>query len=500
MKGRESAIIFLLSTAVLGLVTASPNFGDPDAYYHLWMAKLTLASGPIQAFTWLPFTTLADSFADQHFLYHLALIPFIGLFGDFWGLKIATVLFGALALTVFSLMLKAYGVRRSLYWTLPLLFTTGFAFRLLLTKATALALTALFLFLIALRKEKPTALFYVAFAYVWLHAGWPILAVVGLVDAIVRRSARFLPQIFLGLAFGLVLNPFFPKNISFYWEQIVQVAIVGRHSVGVLVGNEWSPIDFDVLIGGNVLVFLPLMACAALLIFAVRYSGRARADAVPPERRGTFAFFAILAAVFLLMTVRQARHKEYFLPLLLSATALLGDSMLTAIGVNAMIAPMRKRIGRAWPLLLAVGILSVAVIGGQQVIALQRVFAQRTVWTRYMKAGEWMRANLSPGEIVFQTGFNDTPFLLYRDDAQRYIIGLDPRFLSDNDLTKYWEWRDISEARRRIGLASLIVKDFDSHAVFLRSENEPLGQLIKKDPSFERVYQDEEAEVWRVKE
>ena len=499
MTRRAPILAFLLSAALLGIVFATPTFGDADAYYHLWMAKRIAAAGPVLRFGWLPFTTLAAHFADQHFLYHLALIPFLKLLGDFWGLKIATVLFAALAFAALAVLFEAYGLRRAFLWTLPLLFAPGFLFRLLLTKSTALALVALFLFLTALKKEHRRALFAVSFLYVWLHAGWPILIGVALIDAIIRRSAKFLPPVFLGLALGLVFNPFFPQNLSFYWEQIVQMAVVGAHAFGVVVGNEWYPVDLGTLLLENPSVFLPLLAAVALAAVAVLKSLPARAEAVPAARRRDIVFVSSLAIVFLLMTLRQARHKEYFLPLALFASALLFESACAAVDVRALSSAAASKLGRAWKPLLAAAALVLTVFGGYEASIVQKLYAGRNAWTRFAAAGAWMRARLPAEAVVFHTAWDDFPYLLYRDDAQRYIVGLDPRFLADQDLAKYWEWRDISEGRRRVGLAGLLEKDFGARYVFLRRDDEPLRPLMKKDPSFERVYQDSEAEIWAVR-
>lgn len=498
MRRASPIAIFCLAAAVFALVHATPAFGDPDAYYHLWMAKRLLASGPVRSFSRLPFTTLADHFADQHFLYHLALAPFIGLFGDFWGLKIATVLFAALAMAVFCRLLEAYGVRRPMLWTLPLLFAPGFLFRLLLTKATALALAALFLFLIALKERKRRTAFAIAFGYVWLHGSWPLLIVAALADACARRSTKCLTAVFLGLGCGLVFNPFFPQNLFFYWEQIVRVAVIGNGASGVLVGQEWSPTDPVSLLAENFLVFLPLLAVTALTALTVRRGQPIRAEAVPAERRRDILSLGALALILLLMTVRQSRHKEYFLPLLLAASALAGDSAFAAIDVRELATRVKARCGRAWRPIVGAILLALALFAGFEAMVSQQLYARRLPWTRFAEAGAWMRAHLPPDAIVFQTGFNDMPYLLYRDDAQRYLIGLDPRFFSDKDIAKYWEWRDISEGRRRVGLAGLIEKDFGARYVFLDRDHEPLSPLIRKDPSFVRVYQDEEAEVWRV--
>lgn len=493
-------LIFAISAAFFGWVHAVPGFGDPDAYYHLQITRQMMESGPVAAFPWLPLTTLADHFADHHFLYHLALAPFILAFGDYLGLKIATVVFAALAMTALAFLLRAYDVKRPFLWSALLLFASGFVFRLLLTKATALALAALFLFLVALRRRKRAAVFAIAFAYVWLHGGWPLLAVAAALDAVVRRSARLLPAVAGGLAAGLVLNPFFPSNLAFYWEQIVQIAVLGRSDAAVLVGNEWHPSEFAALVFGNASVFLPIASAVALGAVAVLTGSRPREGAMPgAARRADIAFAASFAGVLLLMALRQARHKEYFLPIALLVGALLAETALAAVDVRALAAKARARLGRAaLPLAVAVGLAAAAL--ALHALRLPRLaYEDRHAWTRFEALGAWMRAHVPEGETVFHQRWDDFPQLWYRSPEHRYIAGLDALFFYRKDPATYWLWRDIGEGRRREGLAELIEKEFGARHVILRMEPGPLRALIKKDPSFERVYADMDADVWRIR-
>lgn len=501
MSKRPYSLLFAVSAAFFAWVHASPGFGDPDAYYHLEMARLTAASGPVLTFPWLPLTTLAGHFADHHFLYHVALAPFVLAFGDFTGLKIATVLFAALAVVAFASLLKAYGVKRPFLWTLPLLFASGFVFRLLLTKATALALAAFFLFLAALRRRDRAAVFGIAFGYVWLHGGWPLLLGAAGLDALVRRSARTFWPTLLGLAAGLVVNPFFPANLSFYWEQIVQIAVVGRRDAAVLVGNEWRPSDFGALFLGNASVFLPHALAVAAVAAAMRSGRRAREGSEPSaDRRRDILFSGALASVFLLMTLRQARHKEYFLPVALLLGALLAEAALAAVDLRALLAQARERMGRAFaPTALAIALLFGA--SAAYALALPRLaYADRPAWSRFAGAAAWTRAHVPEGETIFHQRWDDFPQLWYRDPSHRYVAGLDALFLYRQDPAKYWLWRDVSEGRRRGGLADLIETGFDARTVVVRTGPDPLLSLMKKDPSFVRVYADKDAEVWRIRD
>jgi len=128
-------------------------------------------------------------------------------------------------------------LKRPFLWTPLLLFAPGFVFRLALTKATALALVAFFLYLAALRRRSRLAAFAIAFAYVCCTEAGRSCSSRAALDAIVRVRTRLLWPTAFGLAAGLVINPFFPGNLSFYWEQIVQIAILGRSDPLVMVGN-----------------------------------------------------------------------------------------------------------------------------------------------------------------------------------------------------------------------------------------------------------------------
>ncbi len=493
MHRRSIIAIFLLSLAVFGLIHATAGFGDPDAYYHLEIAKLTAASGPVRAFEWLPFTTLSGHYADQHFLYHLALIPFLSIFGDFFGLKIATVVFAALAMAAFAWMLGVYGIRRPWLWTLPLLFSTGFLFRLLLTKASALALVAFFLCLGCLKLKNRAAIFCIAFVYVWLHGGWPILMIAALVHAITRRDWRTLLVVAAGLVAGFIVNPFFPANLAFDWEQIVQIAVIGNHDPGVQVGNEWYPMELGWLLIENAMISLAIFAAFARLA-AMIYEKN-----TPPEvsdaRRRDIAFVTMLAIFFLLMTLRQARQKEYFLPLALFMGALLGDALL--LDSRATFDRLRDWAGKWFRPLLVSSVAFVTLLSLHGVWYARKLYVERIPFTHFAAAGEWLRTHVPEGETIFHSAWDDFPYLFYRDVTHRYIAGMDPMFFYRNDPAKYWLWRDIGGGRRR-NPSELILYNFHARYVFTRRTHDALRPIIEKDPSVKRVYADEEAEVWRI--
>src|SRR5690242_4855036 len=120
--------------------------GDFDGYYHIkWSAMLWdgLRHGHFPpAFTWLPLTTLSPShYADQHFLFHILLIPFTWTGDLTLGAKIAAALFGSLAVLSVYWLIVRYRIRYPLLWLLALAGCSWlFYARLSMTKAESISL------------------------------------------------------------------------------------------------------------------------------------------------------------------------------------------------------------------------------------------------------------------------------------------------------------------------------------------------------------------------
>lgn len=516
-------LTFLAAAALLGWLQRHPSIADSDAWYHLKMAELTAASGPVREFPWLPFTTLADAYADHHFLYHVLLAGFVSVLGPFPGGKAVTVLLGAAAVAAFHALLRDRGVRHAWAWAFLSLSSQGFLFRISLLKAVAPALALLFLALILLRRAggarrlgaRPLrGLFLLSFAFVWLYGGWPVLLVVLAAWSLGRFVERrfsgngpidwtIVPVVLGGVATGLVINPFFPANLAFYKEQILGIAVRGRADPLVGVGAEWYPLDPGLLFTGIVGQLIAVAAGLGLVAALISWKGVARPGAkVEPRRAGDIVTALVLAVAFFLLTLRQARQQEYLVPFLTLFAALLFDTAARLVDREALFDAVGRRLRSCRAAVAGLGLAALAaavLVWISTVTDMSSILAERPAFARYAGAGEWLKANVPSDEVVFHSRWDDFPLLFLHDGTHRYVAGLDARFLHANDPERYWLWRDVSEGRRREGLADLLKEEFGAETVFLRAEGEALKPLIEKDPSFERVYADSEAEIWRVK-
>ena len=112
------AVIVIWIFRKLQFSTSAICCGDFDGYYHIeWTRTLwhSVKSGhfPPQ-FPWLPLTTLnSKDYVDHHLLFHIFQIPFAASGDPRLGAKIASMIFGSMAVLSCYWLLLRYRVRYS---------------------------------------------------------------------------------------------------------------------------------------------------------------------------------------------------------------------------------------------------------------------------------------------------------------------------------------------------------------------------------------------------
>jgi hypothetical protein len=502
--------VFCVFLALYLPLQGGSSFVDPDAFYHLKIAELTAAHGPVRDFIWLPFTTLDTSYADHHFIYHLALVPFLKILGPLQGIKFATAVFAAATIGVFAWALRRLGVRYPLVWALVMGVMNPLTFRIGLAKASApgVLLVILGLTLACLRKSWLLAI--VAFVHVWTHGSWPATLALGTVAIFImsfrappvaercnlfRRLLRFarndggksLFALWGGTIAGLIINPFFPTNLRFYWEQIVQIAIVNyQNAIGV--GTEWYPYALHSLAADLPLLFI--IAAAAIIVFPIA-AGAQQDDAGRKRVRFTLALSAA-ALMFFVMTLRSRRHVEYFVPLAVAASA----AWITAVDWRRLRTGFRRETATAG--LLIIGIISMAVVYASASLArAKKDLAGPYQFTLYKQAAQYLIANTKPGEVVIHADWDDMPPLFYWDDHNRYMMGLDPTFLYSESRERYWDYVDFTLGKSSDPVS--VMKKFGSRYVINDKRHDAMVRMLIKSGRFEKTYFDQESEIYRLK-
>src|SRR3989338_4549005 len=243
LAGAILAIIFL---ALFGWLQRHPTILDSDSLYHAKIAQFLSQGIIIKDFPWLPLTIFADYYTDHHFLYHVILAPFVLLWDPIIGMKAAIVVLGVTILLIYFWALRRLGVIGAFWWTFFAGTSWPFLFRLNLVKALPVSLLIYLFGLVCLKEKRYRSLAVLSFIYVWAYGGWPLLLVsVALYSAglffigkeKLYSSIAPLGWSFFGSVAGIIINPYFPTNLTFFQRQIIDIALIPT-SISV-VGNEW---------------------------------------------------------------------------------------------------------------------------------------------------------------------------------------------------------------------------------------------------------------------
>lgn len=507
---------FIVSFGVFLALQAHPVFADPDSFYHARLGVLTAEQGAVRDFPWLPYTTLGEHYIDQHWLYHVLLVPFVQLMDPLAGIKLATVLFAALLITTAVWFLIRYGARHAWIWGLVLLAATPFTFRMSLAKAPSLSLATLIVGIFLLFNGKRLATFFLAWFFVLLYGGFFVLiAAAGIYLAVSmaydlvqhlwslrarlhevvqkpwwtwKGAQHYRPlQVFLcvlgGAAVGTFANPFFPNTFNFLWEQAIQIGVVNfRNVIGV--GGEWYPYAVTEFIGNNVVVIIPFVVAFILSLVRIRRTS---------SKTWTMV---ILAAFFTAFTLKSRRYVEYAVPFIALAAAV----MLTDVVRRSDWIVVKDFVREAWQrrkiltALIAVYVLvSVPYVIARDQRTNYRNLSSGVNATHFQASSTWLAQHSQPGEVVFHSDWDDFPVLFYYNTTNAYIAGLDPTFLYRQDKERYWAWAKTTLGERRDNLPEAFDL-FNTKWILVEKDHTAMNMNVRAVPGVTLAYED--SEVW----
>ena len=485
----EITASLLLILLVMGWIEfGGPAILDNDGYYHIRWAKMLRESFPHQpAFKALPLTTLDEQhYVDHHYLYHLLLIPFT--FGDLrLGAKLAAVVFSSLGILSVFALLVSYRVRYRWLWLAPLIASSEpFLYRMSMTRAPALSLALLGVGAWLILKSKPLLLGLLSFVFVWSYSLFPLIMAFAVAHAIAiylaerRFEVRSILSTGIGIVAGLVINPYFPKNLTLFREHLL-MKTGGTYAVDV--GVEWYPYETWVIIGSSALAFIIFFA--GLLAF--EYRSRVR-DSKP-------LFFLLVSTMFLLMAFKSRRFIEYWPPFAVAFAAFTISPKLETVNF----AWMARTRDRAIAALAASALIVVAVVGMCLVVFEARADVRSEADPfAYKGASEWLAANTAAGSMVFNTDWDDFPMLFYYNPINTYIVGLDPTYLYDRDAELWKLYADITLGNES-NPAPLIRNRFGAEYVFTDNEHSDFMQVAEDSGDFEKVFENKFTTVLRVR-
>lgn len=520
-----TVIQFVIGAIAVALVfwqlqfsTNSICCGDFDGYYHIkWTRTLWEGIKAKQfppAFPWLPLTTLGPKeYVDHHLLFHIMQIPFAAFRDPRLGAKVGSIVFASLAVLSCYWLLLRYRVRYALVWLLALLACSSpFLFRLNMAKAPPLSIIYLIIAIHLFFQRKYWPLLPLALIFTWTYDLFLLLvmAAVFWVAAIAWTEQRFewrpLVWVIIGCTAGLVINPYFPQNLQQLWEHMTIKLVPAEYVTKV--GYEWYPYDSWEFLGNS------LVACVAMLVGYIFFEPGERRKAQQP------VFFLLLSTALMIMTARWKRSAEYWPPFaVLFAGFALKPWLDGARGYLTRLPPevldelkpffdpqdswWRRLTSDTREVLKTVAVAVVALVLGVVLFFNLRSTVYeigRSSPHNYYQAGaEWMRANIPPGQIIFNTDWDDFPRLFYFDETHYYVSGLDPSYLFDKN-------PKLSQLYERITLGQeadpgpLIRDRFGARYVFSDNQHDDFFQHARESGWFDIVYEDPECVILYIRD
>jgi hypothetical protein len=485
--------------------------GDFDGYYHIkWSRTLWegIKSGSFPPdFPWLPLTTLnPKEYVDHHLLFHLMQIPFAEFSDPRKGAKVATIVFASLAVLSCYWLLIYFRIRFVLVWLVALLAcSVPFLFRMNMAKAPPLAIVYMVIAIVLFFKKKYWPLLPLAMVFTWTYDLFVLLLMATVLWVIViawterRFEWRPLLWVTLGCAAAMVINPYFPQNFRQLYEHMVIKLTMRDYDTKV--GMEWYPWDSWEFFGNSA------VACVAMVVGYVAFE--------PSERRRAHypLFFLLFSTALMIMTARWKRISEYWPPFAIMFAAfslqpwLQGfRSYLTRLPPDVLdeLKPYLDRVyeettdWREWAKIIGAAVVAL-VLG--VVLFFNLWTATEEIGTSlrhdYLEKGAaWMRTNIPPGQIVFNTDWDDFPRLFYYDSTHYYVSGLDPNYLFNKnpDLSRLYDRITLGQQenpgpliRDRFG-ARYIISDNNHHDFFDKARLSGWFDIVYEDADCTIMY------------
>ena len=492
--------------------------GDFDGYYHvqwsreLWASMKSKAFPP--AFPWLPLTTLnPKDYVDHHLLFHIFQIPFVAFSDPRLGAKIASALFGSLAVLSCYWLLLRHRVRYPLLWLVALLACSApFLFRMNMAKAPPLAIVymiiAIHLFFQRKYLRNYWPLLPLALIFTWTYDLFVLLvmATVFWVITIAITELRFewrpLVFVLVGCAAGMVLNPYFPHNLQLLVEHMKIKLTMSDFDTKV--GSEWYPYDSWEFLGNSA------VACIAMLVGYISFEPSERKRAHYP------IFFLLFSTALMIMTARWKRIAEYWPPFAVLFAAFTLQPWLQGLrpyprrlppDVLEELLPFfdrEEKEQRAFhEMLRNIGVATATLVLGVflyfNLTATEKEIAQSEPHDYYQPGAQWLRNNVPPGQIIFNTDWDDFPRLFYYAPSHHYVSGLDPNYLYDKD-------QDLSRLYDRITLGQeedpgpLIRDRFGARYVFSDNQHHDFFEHAQSSGWFDIVYEDKDCTIMYIRD
>jgi len=469
-----ASIVFLIIFSIMQFTV--PNIIGFDGYYHIKTADIIKQEGFIQEFPWAKHTILSDSYADIQVLFRVLLIPFTFL-GLELGAKISSIIFSTFSFIIFYWFLTQNKIKYAFFWTLLYLFTSAHLMnRFLLPRQMPLVIALLILTIYFLQRKKYLFLGITSLIFVLLHSSFIFQLVLILLYIILEKifSKKFDYKIllypFIGVILGLVINPYFPNNISMLYTQLFQVNLVAN-----LFNVEWKPWTFFEFIKNNILVLLYIGISIFILIKNKKITK-------------TQSLYFSLTIFFFIYTILSRRMQEFLVPFSILLTAFLLNNYTIKFDKNKL------------KIIKTISILFLIIVGIINFILLKEDIINNDFLYNYDNCANWMKNNIPKNSLVFTNAYA-FPYLFSKNSNLIYTHGIDLTYSYLHEPKKFERYMGILQGILKDD-QDLIIKDYNPDYVFsgkIKQDIQLFNYIVKNKENYKAVYEDEWCAVLKVK-
>jgi len=417
-----AAIVYII--IVFSFIAFSFDRLQQDDYYHIKYSQMMREEGIQKRMPSMEYTIHNENFYDAHFLFHVLIIPFT--FGNLMvGAKLAVIFFIFLLAAVFYKFLEYNKIRHPEFWTLALaLGSSFFATRLIQVRPISLSVIFWIAGLHFIFTKKYKWLAALSFVYVYTYNTFPFLILIAFVYTACffayykKIDCNPLAYTIIGAAAGLVLNPYFPSNIS---------AIITQYSVTLFRGSvginlEFSPISTWSALTNLALVFL-LLFLVALAAFTKKEKFRFKT-----------VFLFIMASISLVLFFKVQRAIDQFVPFAVLFIAFAYKDLKLKLSKNV----------KAIFLIAVIGFSIYCAYSTVDLLKVQGFVDQ----VNYEGCAGWLAENTPRGSRIFILDYGTYPHVYFYNPYGRYTLGLDPIFMKQYDENLFYLYEDAVYMRK----------------------------------------------------
>jgi hypothetical protein len=444
---------------------------DPDYYYHVAISKQILEQGiphSVPQATGIGWNIL---FSDKEFLFH----QFSALFYYFLGEKgiqiLPFVISAATALVMAWRSLKRLPLQYALLPFLIIAADPYFIRRMMMVRPQVLAIFFFTLLLYGLlsRRKFLVLIATILFTLSYHALQIPVLVLIaGLLTLnskdVERRNC--LAALGLGLVSGVLINPYFPGNLTII-PQIFDIVLGAQNKADLRYGAEIYPWQSNILLNYSLITF-------AILSFSLYCLGALKARQQESAEYRDQKMLVLLAFIFFAVSCMTPRGREYLIPCVffLSIFAIEQRHELTRVFKSSKV-----------PLAIITFVICVLA----QFFLIHKEYSILTSGTDASKEMFALLDKIPADEKahVFNCNWSHTPYIMYKRPQLTFVDIMDPSFLLR-------EAKPLHQAREDFMKMKFTDPYFVTRHIFKAKyfvcDAAATNELFDKDPRFIRLY------------